>query len=194
MDSFETAKKIAALVETAGGTTYFVGGYVRDLVMGRDNDDIDIEIHGIAPDMLESILDSVGERIEIGKSFGIYSLKGCSLDIAMPRTETATGTGHRDFKVFVDPYLGPVKAAERRDFTINALMQNVLSGEITDPFGGIEDIRKGIIRHINPLKFAEDPLRVMRAAQFSARLGFADRKSTRLNSSHNVASRMPSSA
>ena len=59
MDSFETAKKIAALVETAGGTTYFVGGYVRDLVMGRDNDDIDIEIHGIAPDMLESILDSV---------------------------------------------------------------------------------------------------------------------------------------
>ena len=173
MDSFETAKKIAALVETAGGTTYFVGGYVRDLVMGRDNDDIDIEIHGIAPDMLESILDSVGKRIEIGKSFGIYSLKGCSLDIAMPRTETATGTGHRDFKVFVDPYLGPVKAAERRDFTINALMQNVLSGEITDPFGGIEDIRKGIIRHINPLKFAEDPLRVMRAAQFSARLGFA---------------------
>ncbi|MBR2806585.1 MAG: tRNA nucleotidyltransferase [Oscillospiraceae bacterium] len=172
MDSLDTAKKIAAQVLKAGGKTYFVGGYVRDLIMGRNNDDIDIEVHGIAPETLENILDSTGDRIEIGKSFGIYSLKGCPLDIAMPRTETAVGSGHRDFRVLVDPHLGPEKAAERRDFTMNALMQDVMTGEITDPFGGIRDIERRIIRHINPVKFAEDPLRVMRAAQFSARLGF----------------------
>ena len=92
------------------------------------NKDIDIEIHGILPDQLERILDDLGGRTEMGKSFGIYGLKGCSLDIAMPRKETATGRGHRDFQVYVDPFLGPAKAARRRDFTVNAMMEDVLTG------------------------------------------------------------------
>ena len=119
----KTAQSIAEKVRDIGGRVYYVGGYVRDLVMGRGSDDVDIEVHGITPDQLEEILDSIGERIEIGISFGIYGLKGCSLDIAMPRTEDATGRGHRDFKVFVDPFLGTKKAAERRDFTVNSLMK-----------------------------------------------------------------------
>lgn len=74
--NIDMAVKIASLVSQQGGTAYFVGGYVRDRIRHKDNKDIDIEIHGIYPHQLESILDSLGERISIGESFGIYNLKG----------------------------------------------------------------------------------------------------------------------
>jgi tRNA nucleotidyltransferase (CCA-adding enzyme) len=90
----------------------------------------------------------------------------------MPRREKATGRGHRDFEIEVDPFIGTYKAARRRDFTINALMQDVLTGEVVDHFGGMDDLRAGIIRHIDPETFIEDPLRVLRGAQFAARFGF----------------------
>ena len=166
------ARAIAEAVSARGGVCYYVGGYVRDALLGIENKDIDMEVHGVSPSVLEDILKDFGEVITIGASFGIYNLKGCSLDIAMPRKETARGTGHRDFDVFVDPFIGTEKAALRRDFTINALMQNVLTGEITDHFGGRDDLEKGVIRHVNDSSFAEDPLRVLRAAQFAARFDF----------------------
>ena len=167
-----TAQKIAAAVNEAGGTAYYVGGYVRDRLLGIDNKDIDIEIHGVAPDKLERILNSLGSRITIGESFGIYALKGCDVDIALPRKETATGRGHRDFDIIADPFIGPQKAASRRDFTVNALMENVLTGEILDYFGGREDLNNKILRHVSDASFGEDPLRVLRGAQFAARFGF----------------------
>lgn len=163
---------IAKKTAEYGGCAYFVGGCVRDRLMGNESKDTDIEIHGLSPDVLESILDEIGERIEIGKSFGVYGLKGHDIDIAMPRTETAAGRGHRDFKIDVDPFLGAEKAVKRRDFTINALMQNVLTGEITDCCGGINDIKAEKIRHVDDNSFPEDPLRVLRAAQFAARFEF----------------------
>ena len=168
----EMAKRIAERVKDAGGCAYFVGGYVRDLICGDTGKDIDIEIHGLTPSALKEILDSLGERLDIGESFGIFGLRGYSLDIAMPRTEKNRGRGHRDFDVFVDPNIGSYKAAMRRDFTINAMMQDVLSGEIIDHFGGREDLERGIIRHISPDSFTEDPLRVLRGAQFAARFNF----------------------
>ena len=171
-DETELARAIAEAVNTHGGVCYFVGGYVRDSLMGSESKDIDMEVHGVSPDMLTDILSRFGKVISIGASFGIYNIKGYSLDIAMPRKETARGVGHRDFDVFVDPFIGTKKAAERRDFTINALMQNVLTGEIVDHFDGKGDIEKGIIRHVNDVSFAEDPLRVLRAAQFAARFDF----------------------
>ena len=149
-----------------------MGGYVRDKLMGRECKDIDIEVHGIPASVLESILDSLGKRMEIGESFGIYGIKGSRLDIALPRSETATGRGHRDFDITADPFIGTEKAAKRRDFTINALMENILTGEITDHFGGVNDIENKIIRHVNEKTFPEDPLRVLRAAQFAARFDF----------------------
>lgn len=170
--NIETARKIAKLVDEKGGTAYYVGGFVRDSLRGEENKDIDVEIHGIYPKQLEEILNSLGERIAIGESFGIYCLKGCGVDIAMPRREENRGAGHRDFDVCVDPFLGAYKAAQRRDFTVNALMQNVLTGEITDFFNGIDDIRVGVIRHVNDRTFTEDPLRVLRGAQFAARFGY----------------------
>ncbi len=172
LSDIEMAKLLAQRVAEAGGCAYFVGGYVRDLIMGNPGKDIDVEVHGISPDVLKDILASLGQRLEIGESFGIFGLKDYSLDIAMPRTETNRGKGHRDFDVFVDPHIGTYKAAMRRDFTVNAMMQNVLTGEIIDHFGGRDDLQQGIIRHIHPDTFVEDPLRVLRGAQFAARFEF----------------------
>ena len=170
--TIDSVDRIAHMVNEQGGTAYFVGGYVRDRLLGIENKDVDIEVHGITPGELEKILDSIGGRIEIGKSFGVYTLCGRNIDIAMPRSETATGRGHRDFKICVDPFIGTEKAAMRRDFTVNAIMQNVLTGEIVDHFGGENDLRNKILRHVNSDAFGEDPLRVLRGAQFAARFNF----------------------
>ena len=160
-------------MKEAGGRAFFVGGFVRDRLRGQESADYDVEVHGITPETLETILDSLGERLEMGRSFGIYGLRGEEIDIAMPRTENATGRGHRDFQVFVDPFIGYEKAAKRRDFTVNAMMEDVLTGEVLDFFGGREDLKKGILRHVSDETFPEDPLRVLRLAQFAARFGFS---------------------
>jgi len=166
------AWEVARLVAEKGGRTFYVGGFVRDALIHKENKDVDIEVHGITPKCLESILDTLGQRMTIGESFGIFGLKGYSLDIAMPRKEEARGQGHKDFDIFVDPFIGTEAAARRRDFTFNALMQDVLTGEIVDHFGGVADLHDGVLRHVNDQSFAEDPLRVLRAAQFAARFGF----------------------
>ena len=172
LEDQKMAREVAQLVARQGGRTFYVGGYVRDGLLHRENKDVDIEVHGISPKCLEDILDSLGQRMSIGESFGIFGLKGYSLDIAMPRKEEARGMGHKDFAVFVDPFIGTEAAASRRDFTINAMMQDVLTGEIVDPFGGVKDLQDGLLRHVNDVSFAEDPLRVLRSAQFAARFGF----------------------
>ena len=168
----EIVKKITEYVNEAGGRVFYVGGCVRDRLLGIDNKDVDIEVHGISPEDLYSILEKVGEPLAYGKSFGVFALRGEDIDIAMPRRERAVGKGHRDFVVDVDPFIGTREAARRRDFTINALMENAMTGEIVDHFGGQEDLKAGIIRHIDPATFVEDPLRVLRGAQFAARFGF----------------------
>ena len=183
MTDREAAVKIAELAEQKGGRAYYVGGLVRDALLaaleGKEfrpgevsPKDVDIEVHGIAPEVLFELLKEVGEPLQYGSSFGVYGLKGLGIDIAMPRKEHATGRGHRDFEVFVDPYIGPQEAARRRDFTINAIMQDVLTGELLDPYGGAEDLKAGILRCVDTKSFAEDPLRVLRCAQFAARFGF----------------------
>ena len=166
------AIEIAKQVDKLGGTVYIVGGYVRDKIMGIPNDDIDIEVQGIEAHVLENILDKLGNRSEQGAHFGIYKLDDYDLDIAMPRMEKATGKGHRDFQAFVDPYIGTYDAAIRRDFTINSIMENILTGEIIDEFNGMADIENKVIRHVNSESFIEDPLRVLRAARFAARFNY----------------------
>ena len=168
------AKKIAIEVNKAGGSAYYVGGYVRDDILGIPNKDIDIEIHNIEPNVLENILKQFGniEKRTVGNNFGIYNINRFNLDISLPRKETAIEKGHKDFDIIVDPYLSLKESAKRRDFTINALMKNILTGEIIDYYGGLDDLKKGIIRHIDDNTFAEDPLRVLRACQFAARFDF----------------------
>ena len=167
----QMAQRLALLVRQHGGRAYYVGGFVRDALLGETGKDIDIEVHGVTPGCLKEILDSLGQRITIGESFGVFNLKGYGLDIAMPRKEKMRGQGHRDFDIFVDPFIGTESAARRRDFTFNALMQDVLTGEIIDHFGGEADLKAGILRHVCSDSFPEDPLRVLRCAQFAARFG-----------------------
>ena len=173
------AGQIAEAAAAAGGRAYYVGGFVRDRLMQAENKDVDIEVHGISFRELEQILSRFGEQKVMGASFGIFGLKHYDLDIAMPRSEKATGRGHKDFEVYVDPFIGPEKAALRRDFTINAMMQDVLTGEVLDFYGGREDLEAGLIRHVNDATFVEDPLRVLRAAQFAARFEFRIADETR---------------
>lgn len=151
--------KIAEAVKASGGRAYYVGGCVRDKILGRYSKDIDIEIHGLTQQKLIEILSSLGEVLTMGASFGILGLKRYTLDIVMPRS---LKTGE------IDPFIGEREAARRRDFTMNALMQDVLTGEVLDFFGGIYDINKKVIRLVDVGTFLLDPLRVLRAARFSA--------------------------
>ena len=163
---------LASKVKEKGGRAFYVGGYVRDLLLNIPNKDIDIEVHGIAEKDLVAILNEIGEVDYYGRSFGIYALRHEDIEVALPRSEKVLGTGHRDFEISVDSDMGYKNAALRRDFTINALMMDVLSHEILDYFNGTDDLNKGIIRHVNDVSFVEDPLRVYRAAQFASRFGF----------------------
>ena len=165
-------KQIAQLVKEKGGRTFYVGGYVRDKLLNIENKDVDIEIHGINEEQLQDILKQVGDPISYGKSFGVYSLKGHNIDIALPRSEKAIGKGHKDFKIDVDPFIGYKRAARRRDITINALMQDVLTDEILDYYNGLNDIKNKIIKQVDSNTFIEDPLRVLRVAQFASRFNF----------------------
>lgn len=162
-------REIAQRAQALGGRALLVGGCVRDEILGIPCFDIDCEIHGIAPEKLKELLLQIGGIDESGELYGIYTLRDAGLDIALPRRETRTGPGHKDFDVHVDPYLSPEEAAARRDFTVNAIMRDALTGEYVDPFGGREDLKNGILRAVPGGQFEEDPLRVLRGAQFAAR-------------------------
>lgn len=171
-------EKLASRVAELGGRAYMVGGAVRDEIMKRPIKDVDIEVHGISWAVLEAVLKELGKPLRFGSAFGVYSLAGHQIDIALPRSERKAGNGHRDFEIEIDPFIGIKEAARRRDFTMNALLKDILSDEIADPYGGTEDIKKRIIRHIDDEKFGEDPLRALRAAQFRSRFGFQVAPST----------------
>ncbi len=168
----EIEKEIAKLVKENGGRTFYVGGYVRDKLLNIENKDVDIEVHGISEDTLYKILKSLGTPLAYGSSFGVYSLSGHNIDIALPRSEKLVGKKHTDFRIDVDPFIGYKNACKRRDITINALMMDVLTEEILDYYSGINDLNNKIIRYVDKNSFVEDPLRVLRVAQFAARLQF----------------------
>lgn len=156
----------------AGGQAWLVGGSVRDALLGRDVTDLDVEVYGLPPDRIRTALASRFRVIEVGRSFGVFKLRDHPIDVALPRRERKEGTGHKGFLVEGDPGMSPEEACGRRDFTVNAILWNPLSGEIRDPFDGRGDLERGILRHPTE-RFAEDPLRVLRAMQFAARLRFA---------------------
>lgn len=163
---------VRALV-TAGGKPMIVGGFVRDSMLGLDSKDIDIEVHELRPAAVEAALRSLGPVDAVGRAFGVFKVRcgGLDIDVSLPRTDSKTGDGHTDFSVSVDPFMGLAAAAARRDFTINAIMLDPVTGKIEDPFDGVADLRARILRAVGPA-FAEDPLRVLRAVQFAARFGF----------------------
>src|SRR5699024_10757391 len=120
----------------------------------------------------KNILKNFGYVNEVGKSFGVYMIKGLDVDFSLPRVERKTGEGHTGFDVEVEPFLGEENASKRRDFTMNAIMEDVITGDIKDYYKGIEDIKNNVIRVVDENTFKEDMLRVYRMAQFASRFNF----------------------
>ena len=147
-----------------------VGGCVRDALLGREFREFDLEAFRLTPEALLRVLRGLGLRVDqVGRAFSVAKLRGHQIDIALPRRERKVGKRHRDFVVDADPEMSVEAAAERRDFTINAISYDPLADRIDDPLNGRADLERRRLRHASH-RFAEDPLRVLRGMQFIARL------------------------
>jgi len=152
-----------------------IGGYVRDKFLNLDSKDIDIELYGInSLQKLQNILQEFGTVNNVGKSFGVCKLdyEGLELDFSLPREDSKVSSGHCGFEIVTNSSLDFKTATSRRDFTINAIGYDVIEKKILDPFNGLHDLKNNILRAVNLQTFGEDPLRVLRAVQFSSRLNF----------------------
>lgn len=164
--------QLAQLVKGNGGRLLLVGGCVRDFLMQRQPKDYDAEVFGIEQVRLLELLKTFGRVNAVGESFKVYKL-GKDLDVSLPRRERKQGRGHKGFIVEGDHTLSFKEAARRRDFTINAVMMDALTGEVIDEFDGQSDLQRKVLRAVDNETFVEDSLRVLRAAQFAARFEFA---------------------
>ncbi|MFH2035844.1 MAG: HD domain-containing protein [Candidatus Zixiibacteriota bacterium] len=162
------------------GKLYEVGGAVRDKMLGRDITikDRDYLVCGIPYLDLSKILKQYGQVDLVGKSFGVIKFtqyrkdNKYTFDLSLPRKEFSTGHGHKDFSVTFDPDLDVADDLLRRDFTINAMAVSLETDQLIDPYGGQVDLKNKLIRMVSPNSFPEDPLRMLRAIQFSARFEF----------------------
>lgn len=161
------AVAIARAVRDAGGRALFVGGWVRDRLLGHAGKDIDLEVYGLEIASLKALLGRVGSVNTVGESFTVFKVG--SLDVSIPRRESKSGRGHRGFEVTGDPWLSVREASRRRDFTINAISWDPLTDVYEDPFHGRRDLDARALRVVDRTTFGEDSLRVLRALQFAAR-------------------------
>jgi tRNA nucleotidyltransferase (CCA-adding enzyme) len=173
----DLARAIAEAVRDEGGRALVVGGWVRDAILGRASKDVDLEVFGVPADRLRSLLSTFGRVDTVGESFTVYKLG--DLDVSLPRRESKTGRGHTGFTVEGDPRLSIQDAARRRDFTINAISLDPLTGEELDPFEGRRDLAARVLRVVDPATFGDDSLRVLRALQFAARFELTPTADTR---------------
>jgi tRNA nucleotidyltransferase (CCA-adding enzyme) len=141
---------------------YLVGGAVRDRLLGLDPKERDWVVVGATPrEMLAR-----GFR-RVGKDFPVFLHPATQEEYALARTERKTAPGYHGFEVHAEPDVTLEDDLRRRDLTINA-MAEAPDGTLIDPFGGREDLRLGVLRHVSPA-FAEDPVRILRVARFAAR-------------------------
>jgi len=170
---------VKELKKMSGVEIYLVGGCVRDKILGLDPKDLDIMVTGISMYELLQVLERFGDAKLVGKSFGVVKFTatepvayGKTIDIALPRIDISTGTGHKDFQVIAGKEVSLEQDLGRRDLTINAIAMT-LDGKIIDPYDGKVDIDDAILRvPVSTKIFMEDPLRMLRAIRFSARFGF----------------------
>jgi len=167
-------KTISKRLEKEGALAILVGGCVRDHLLGLKPKDFDIEVYSISLQKLEDILSEYGKVLKVGKSFGVlkFFFEEKEYDFSLPRTEKKTGKGHRGFDVVCDEHLDFKAAFKRRDFTINAIGYDLQKQKYIDIYGGIKDLNLKLLRVVDKETFVEDPLRVYRAVQFSARFEF----------------------
>ena len=170
MFELDRLREIAQSIAIQGGRALVVGGWVRDRLLNISSKDIDVEVYGLPADRLLSILSKHGSVNTVGEQFTVYKVG--PLDIALPRTESKTGRGHKGFKVIGEPDLPVEVAFRRRDFTINAIGWDPIQDVYIDPYNGRVDLGEGLLRMVDRATFGEDSLRVLRAVQFAARLEF----------------------
>jgi len=168
-------KTISNSLQKQNAKAIIVGGSVRDHFLKLPSKDYDIEVYGLDDiEQLETILAQFGSVNLVGKSFGVlkFAHEKEEYDFSFPRLESKVGKGHRGFDVETDGSMTFKQAALRRDFTINAMGYDIEEKAFLDPFNAQEDIDAHLLRHIDDHSFVEDPLRVYRAVQFSARFGY----------------------
>jgi len=165
-------KQIALKIENTGGRLYLVGGAVRDKLLGIENFDEDYVVVGLTSIEFKELFPEAFSR---GKLFEVWDIDG--KEFAMARVERKIGTGHKEFEITTGKDITIEEDLKRRDITINAIAEDVLTGKIIDPFGGREDIEKKVIRAVSE-SFSEDPLRVYRVARFAAKLEFEVEENT----------------
>lgn len=146
---------------------YQVGGAVRDKLLGRAAQDVDYVVVGAD---VETML-SLGFQ-QVGKNFPVFLHPETKQEYALARKEVKIGRGHRDFRFIFDPTITLKEDLERRDFTCNAIAFDEEKNEYFDFYGGIADLKKHLLRHINAEHFVEDPLRMLRLCRFTAQLNF----------------------
>ncbi|WP_308212291.1 CCA tRNA nucleotidyltransferase [Aliarcobacter butzleri] len=175
--------KILNDLQELGSKPILVGGCVRDSFLNKKIKDYDIEIFNFdSLEILEKSLKKFGNVNLVGKSFGVLTLKidEYDFDFSLPRIEKKVGNSHQDFEVSTNANLSFKEAAKRRDFTINAIGYDYFKNEILDPFGGMNDLKNKIIKHIDDKTFVEDSLRVYRSVQFASRFEFEIDENTKI--------------
>ncbi|MCF7806253.1 MAG: CCA tRNA nucleotidyltransferase [Simkaniaceae bacterium] len=174
-EHYRTAVSIVQKLHNQGFTTYFAGGWVRDHLLNFLSDDIDI-VTDASVDELRVLFE---KTIPVGEQFGIVIVleNGYRYEIATFRKETGYEDGRRPTQV---TSATPEEDAGRRDFTINGMFFDPLSGEIYDYIEGKKDIEAKIIRAIGDphMRFKEDRLRMLRAIRYSCRFGFKIEENT----------------
>lgn len=164
---------VSDVAEEMGVRAFVIGGYVRDCFLGRENNDIDIVVEGSGLDLASAVGRKVRSKVSLFKSFGTAMLHfhGDEIEFVGARKESYRRESRKP--IVEDGSLEDDQL--RRDFTINAMafsLQKDSFGELVDPFGGIRDLAAGIIR--TPLDpdttYSDDPLRMLRAIRFSAKL------------------------
>ncbi|MCX6551977.1 MAG: polynucleotide adenylyltransferase, partial [Acidobacteria bacterium] len=173
----DVTRALARAVRDAGGRAFIVGGWVRDRLLGHGSKDVDLEVYGIESGRLRALLERVGRVDAVGEAFTVYKVAG--LDVSLPRRESKAGRGHRGFEVVGDPHMSVEEAARRRDFTINAILFDPLTGEYLDPFDGRRDLDRRVLRVVDERTFPDDSLRVLRALHFAARFDLTVDEATR---------------
>ncbi len=169
------------------GSLFAVGGRVRDEVrsvvegIGFQNKDFDYVVTGVPIENLQERLRPLGHVDIVGAAFAVLKLtiEATTVDVALPRRERSVGVGHRDFEVQSGPGIPLDEDLARRDFRMNMLARALPSGNLVDPHGGVADIEARRIDILTPLAFEEDPLRMLRAAQFAARFEYSLSDDTR---------------
>ena len=145
--------------------TYVVGGAVRDEMLGLPVMDRDHVVVGATPDDMLKL----GYK-PVGRDFPVFLHPETHEEYALARTERKTARGYHGFQFHAAPDVTLEQDLARRDLTINAMARGE-DGALVDPYGGADDVRAGVLRHVSPA-FAEDPVRILRVARFAARFGF----------------------